>query len=240
MLIRSTRHRPEDLTLWADLEDADLIHGERLMRSSKVARSIESIQRFVANGCDYAGWSGGKDSTVVAHLIFRAGVDVPLFHIRAKPVANPDNDIVRDAMLQNMPGMKYTERTITYATIFMDGRDNPDGNRQFFAAFRERGTRYISGIRADESGVRKIRMRKFGLSSQNTCAPLGWWTAADCFGYLAIHGLPVHAAYAMLGGGRWERHQIRVDELAGHGGAQYGRSEWEREYYSDVINRLAS
>ena len=235
MLIPSERHRSEDLSLWAEMEAADYVHGERLERSGKIARSLDAIVQFSAGGACYAGWSGGKDSTVLAHLIWRAAVGVPLFHVNAHPVANPDVPRVRESLLPLISGTEYRTVQITYDCPLTNSAD--DSNR-FFAAFRYAGNRYISGIRADESGGRVIRMRRYGLMSKNTCAPLGWWTAADAFGYLAHHNLPVHPAYAMLGGGRWERHQIRVDELAGAGGDSLGRKEWEAEYYGDVLRRL--
>lgn len=238
MLIPSERHTPEDLTLWAELEAADHVHGERLLRSGKVEDSLDAIRAFVAAGTCYAGWSGGKDSTVLVHLLCRAAVDVPIWHVHAEPVANPETKTVRQAVETACPGLTIRVHAIRYSRLILDGRDNPEGDRQFFAAFRRLGDRHISGIRADESGGRKIRMRNHGLSTPNSCAPLGWWTGADCFGYLATHGLPVHPSYAMLGGGRWDRRHVRVDELAGSGGNQFGRAEWEREYYGDVLRRL--
>jgi hypothetical protein len=93
--------------------------------------------------------------------------------------------------------------------------------------------RHLSGVRADESGVRKIRMRRWGLSTDRTCCPLGWWSKQDAFGYAAAKNLPVHPNYAMLGGGRWPRENLRVDGLGGVRGRGIGRAEWEREYYSD-------
>lgn len=237
MLIPSERHRPEDLELWAELEEADSVRG---VNKRKVDQSIAEIMSFARNGSCYAGWSGGKDSTVLAHLISRAGVNVPLLYVRGVPVANPEILTVRDFLLPMIPGVHYHEKEIRYANVFMDGRTNAEDTKRFFAAFREMGTRHISGIRADESGGRKIRMRQHGLTSKNACAPLGWWTGDDCFAYLAAYGLPVHPSYAMLGAGRWERKHLRVDELGGSGGNAYGRSEWEREYYGDVLNWLAS
>ncbi|TXH99574.1 MAG: hypothetical protein E6Q76_19695 [Rhizobium sp.] len=62
--------------------------------------------------------------------------------------------------------------------------------------------------------------------------------AADVFAYLAFHGLPVHPNYAMLGAGRWPREYLRTAPLGGKRGDQFGRAEWEREYYGDVLRRL--
>lgn len=240
MLIPSERLTAEDLQLWAEYEKADRIHGAALLSSSAVEKSLVAIRRFAEAGPCYAGWSGGKDSTVLAHLIAVSGLPIPIVYVRAEPVANPLNDVVRDALLGSFPALDFREIKIHYAEVFLDGRDNPAGDRLFFSAFRQAGERHLSGIRAEESGVRKIRMRRWGLATERTCAPIGWWSTADVFGYLDAENLPVHPNYAMLGGGRYSRGQLRVDELAGQGGNNYGRAEWEREYYGDVLRRMES
>jgi len=239
MLIDSPRHTARDLELWAELEGADRVHGERFARSGKVEQSIEEIRRFASAGECCATVSWGKDSVVMAHLVWRSGCAVSLVHLRSEGVANPHCMDVRDAFLSRFP-MPYREVPVRYEKIDMLGIDElqVDGNRTWFSAIRAQGSRHISGIRSDESGGRKIRFRKFGLSSPNACAPLGWWKANDCFGYLAANGLPVHPSYAMLGGGRWPRDHIRVDELAGATGNNYGRREWEQQYYGDILRRL--
>lgn len=182
----------------------------------------------------------GKDSVVLADLVREAGIACPLVYLRAEPVANPESPRVRDAFLPGWP-WEYREIEIDYRSI-------PPGlpfdavekakDRLFFGAFESLDLPHISGIRAEESGGRKIRMRRWGLMSANACAPLGWWTSADVFGWLAHRDLPVPPAYAMLGGGRWDRRQIRVDELGGDRGSQFGRGAWEAEYFGDVLRRL--
>lgn len=216
------------------MEEADLLHFERLKSSGKIEKSIAEIRQFVTAGTCYAGWSGGKDSMVVSHLIAMANVAIPVWWIKAQPFANPENE----RMITATQWLEVRVKKITYTRIVWDGQDNPEGDRQFFAAFREFGHRHISGVRADESGVRKIRMRRWGLSTGSTCCPIGWWTAQDVFAYLAGCHLPVHPNYAMLGSGRWLRDELRVDELGGQGGNQYGRAEWENEYYGDVLREI--
>lgn len=239
MLIPSPRHTPADLVLWAELEAADRLRGARLVRDGrKVARSLAAIREFVAGGAAYASCSFGKDSMTLAHLVRLAAPGVPLVHLRAVPHGNPENAAVRDAFLAAWPG-PYEERAVDYRDI--PAGLGPDGverekDRRFFAAFP--GGRYLSGIRADESRGRKARVRRWGLASHSACAPLGWWTAADVFGHLAHHGLPVHPSYAMLGGGRWPREHLRVDELGGARGDGFGRREWEKMYFGDALRRL--
>jgi phosphoadenosine phosphosulfate reductase len=242
VLIPSPRHTPADLALWAELESADRVHGGRLMRSGRVERSVAAIREFAGRGPCYASVSWGKDSVALAHMIMESCPSIPLVHLRAVPHGNPENGAVRDPFLAASPSADYREIAVDYRDIPAgSGADavEREKDRRFFGAFTSLGlSRHLSGIRADESSGRKVRMRRFGLASPNACAPMGWWSAADVFGYLAVNGLPVHPSYAMLGGGRWDRRHVRVDELGGARGDQFGRRAWEIEYYGDVLRRL--
>ena len=235
MLIASGRHTEADLCLWEDYAEADMVRSRTDGLKRLVDRSIAEIRRFNNRGDTYASISFGKDSVALAHLILMANERVPLVHIKAVPFGNPDCWQVRDAILPRL-GFEYREHIADYGYDATEA----EKDRIFFGIFRKESGRYFSGIRADESRGRKIRMRAHGLTSKNACAPLGWWSASDVFAYLAMHDLPVHPAYAMLGGGRWDRKQIRVDELGGDRGGQLGRSEWEQEYYGDELRRIMS
>ena len=90
------------------------------------------------------------------------------------------------------------------------------------------------------AGARKIMARTHGASTRSTCRPITWWSVQDVFSWLAAKDLPAHPVYAMQGGGRWPRERIRVASLGGRRGSGIGRSEWEREYYGDVLRRLES
>lgn len=244
MLIPSRRHTKADLELWAELEAADLVHAQRPAMLRHIERSLGAIREFAEAGPCYASVSWGKDSTVLADLIRTASPDVSLVHIAAMPVGNPESANVKEAYLSRHRHA-YHEAIVDYRAIptgLAFGEIERHKDRLFFAAFRAAeqrfGNRHISGIRADESAGRKKRMRRWGLASNNALAPLGWWTQQDVFAYLALHGLPVHPSYAMLGGGRWDRRHIRVDELAGERGTGMGRRDWEQEYYGDVLRRL--
>jgi len=98
------------------------------------------------------------------------------------------------------------------------------------------GERHISGVRAQEARVRRLRMITHGESSPNTCAPIGWWDMADVFAYLHKHDLPVHPAYAQTYGGAFSREDIRVDALGGATGSN--RVEWEGRYYGEEIESI--
>lgn len=80
-----------------------------------------------------------------------------------------------------------------------------------------------------------MRARR-GLSS--TCWPIMWWSARDVYGYLARHDLPVHPSYAMTRGGLEDRDQLRVSIIGGKKGRGFGRQQWERFYYDDVLHGI--
>lgn len=240
-LLPSERHTKSDLATWREYEEADAVHGQWLMRSSKVDHSIEAIKSFGTPA--FVGVSWGKDSVVVAHLAWKAGIR-SLRNLRCNN-RNPECDVVRDAYLSAFPS-EYQEVTVDYGQLHATGLPQHELDRatdqRWYAAIdsmgHEFGGRHILGIRADESGGRKIRMRRWGTNSPKGCAPIGWWTIADVFGYLSYHGLPIHPAYAMSGGGRWARKSMRVAEIGDTHGSQYGRREWEQEYYGDVLRRI--
>lgn len=235
MLIPSNRHTPADLRLWAEYEEADRAWGSMPQLSRKTDRSIEEIRRFAGDGKCYAGVSGGIDSICLAHLIRLSGCLIPLVHIRAVPLTDPYAETV-------LSGMNYHRETADYSAM-PDRWTEKDEDRIFRAAWAraEKAVgcdRHLSGVRADESTVRKIRMKRWGLSTERTCCPLGWWTKMDAFGFAAVNNLPVHPNYAMLGCGRWDRQRIRVDGLGGIRGAGGGRAEWEKNYYGEELRRV--
>lgn len=243
-LIPSDRHRPDDLELWGEFESADRIRGasDRVRRLED--RSIAEIREFVADGATHLCWSGGKDSTALLGVAERAGLlpSLPVVWFRAMPKHNPDVPRVMEA-IQSRFGIRVDviDYESPYPIRMTSLQAEEVASRNFLAACRgydrDHGRRII-GVRADESRVRRIKMRTWGLSSPNSCTPLGWWTGEDVFGYLAIRNLPVHPAYAMLGGGRWPREHLRIDALGGERGDERGRRDWELEYYGDVLRRL--
>jgi phosphoadenosine phosphosulfate reductase len=243
MLIESPRYAAADLETWDANERVDALNARRLVRSGKIERSLDVLEGFAREGRCYAGISWGKDSTVVADLCARLldrGVSIPLVWVRSW-WRNPDCDRVRDAFLKMRPGVTYDEVEVAWdeerEARAKSSRYIADG---IAASKRRHGDRSITGVRADESKVRKIRMRHWGEVSPNTCAPIGWWSVADVFAYLHLRGLPVHPTYALTMGGLYERDHLRVDFLAETRGEERGRREWEERYYREEVRAIAA
>lgn len=236
-LIASRRHTARDLDRWAYWQRLDKAEATR-WTDRKMLKAMADIERFSAAGACYAGVSWGKDSTVLAHLVaclwHERNVVVPMVWVRVEPIANPDCVLVRDAFLARFPGLAYSE-------IEVWCRQDSQGwhaTGTLEAGFKRAGTRHVSGVRGDESGSRKLRMMTYGISTPNTCAPIGWWKAQDIWSHLHTFDLPVHPAYACSMGGMIERDRLRVASLSGQRGTGHGRAEWEWRYYPDEMRKL--
>lgn len=243
MLVSSDRHTRDDLRLWQVQEDADFVHGTALFMLGKFSESCNSLIKFCSARKDvYAGISWGKDSVVVAHLLWCTVRDIPLIHLRPTN-HNPDCDLVRDEYFRRYPGQPYFEVPVDYSGIdrlrLPDDQLDRETDKCWYAAIAtfSKGKRRILGCRGEESMGRRIRMLRWGVASPNSLLPIGNWKSQDVFGYLSANQLPVHPVYAMQGGGRWPRARLRVAEIGDTSGRGLGRLEWEREYYGDLLNR---
>jgi phosphoadenosine phosphosulfate reductase len=245
VLIKSERHTTADLELWREMEEADRVHSFSAVLQRKVAESIEAILQFSASGDFYCGTSWGKDSICVLHLLLCVRPQTVVMHLRPTN-HNPDCDKVRDAFMERWSIQYYDEISVSYDGIDRCSVPHQELDRmtdqRWYAAIhdyeRKVSRRHMLGIRADESGGRRIRTLRWGLNSPNGSAPIAKWSQQDVFAYLCRNGLPVHPAYAMLGGGRWPRERLRVAEIGDSHGTGGGRREWEQEYYGDQLRRF--
>lgn len=241
MLIASARHTAEDVAAWrvSELEDAATVDWKSRKLHEMAERAGAAVASFAERSPCYAGVSWGKDSVVLADIVATHAPDVPLVYVRVEHVANPDCDLVRDAFLAAHPRCKYDEITVPLPRDAQGRRVGKGALEAGFALAVERhGDAYISGVRGSESKARSLRMRRHGVSTDRTCAPLGWWTASDVFAWLHMRGLPVHPAYACTLGGRLDRGRIRVSTLGGERGTGHGRREMEWRYYPEEMATL--
>lgn len=232
VLIASPRHTARDLERWAINEREDEANAGRIDWEKKVNAAMAEMAAWIArgDGDGYLGVSWGKDSVVVAHLLWRLhrerGVRYPSVWVRLTGAENPDCHMVRDSFNDSHPGGEYAEVVADVG----QRRMSVDG---FAIASQLYGDRHISGVRAEESAVRRIRTRRWGLSTERTCAPIAWWSTADVFAYLWRERLPVHPAYACTAGDVYERRHLRVSAIGGRRGTGFGRGEWEARYYPE-------
>jgi 3'-phosphoadenosine 5'-phosphosulfate sulfotransferase (PAPS reductase)/FAD synthetase len=230
VLIVTERHTTEDLKLYRELyEPMDRL---TLIPQRKVDRSCGAIKAWCAAHDDamaYTSW--GKDSVVLLGLLCRLGIRVPVVYVK-NGHDNPDCELVRDAFLRKHD-VDYHEMSFDYASIY-------GTSKHWDAAAAKYGRHRMTGIRNDESGIRTMIFVKYREASKLSCRPLSLWTNGEIFAYIEQNNLPLCPVYGYLGAGRWPRERIRTHSLVGAAGDNVGRTEWEREYYPDVMNRILS
>ena len=243
MLLDSHRLKRGDREHWAMLERYDHRLGVGL--DAKEEMALGRIQEWWEAGGGVCSVSWGKDSTVVAHLVGMSGLPIPIVWVRSDPFEMPECEDVRDSLLGLHPNLAYEERiaVLRNPKRGMPGYEahqaNPDRKHQDVLGelIRER---YVSGVRAEESAMRRASARWHGAVSKRTCRPILDWSGADVFAYMASRGLPVHPAYAMSYAGRLDRRWLRVHPLCSHHeeSGVHGRdmSSWEDDYYGDAID----
>lgn len=237
-----------DLDAWERLTVYDRAIAPAV--EAMAARAVQEIQRFRDDHPDaVCSTSWGKDSVVVAHLTRIADPDIPIVWV---PTLRADGTSyeaaasyrVRDAFLDAWPGA-YRERPVVAVNPkrgdpgYHPGQYDQPGYQSQDVLSQAITEPYISGVRAEESRMRRISIGHRGTTTTRTCRPIGRWTAVQVFAYLAGHDLPVHPAYAASYGGRLDRRWLRVHPLRSKPPARsavYGRDmdSWEDRYFPSL------
>lgn len=246
MLIDSPRISRPDRQVWQRLEHYDTVLGGDPRLDVLAAQARKAVEEFAAAGPFYVSVSWGKDSVVAAHLALQVVPDARVVWVRSRHFETPECDLVRDVFLAGHPNARYEEVTVDMRNPkrgepgFDDRHMDPHADHQNILKEELTG-RYVSGLRAEESRMRRISIGRRGLVTANTCRPIGKWDATHVFAYLHREDLPVHPVYAMSVGGHYDRRWIRVHPLCSAPPATlsgvHGRDgdAWEDTYYPDVI-----
>jgi phosphoadenosine phosphosulfate reductase len=163
----------------------------------KEAKALADIRDARRLGPGYLALSWGKQSTCLAHMVFRAEPD-----IRCVFWKNPTSEIlnnfdeVRDAFLARWP-VDYVE--------FPEGDTDLKGNGDRYLA--ENGLRVLfMGLAKCESKARRITLKRGDRrniyrykTGRYRCCPLADWTDEDIAAYIAKYDIPVLASYRRYG-----------------------------------------
>ena len=240
-LIRVPEHRLEDLEAWTAVSAHDLAWTATTGFVRRVTEAQRELTRWLdEDRAPYISVSWGKDSVCLAHLAHLAPTDAELARVTYPHLDNPYSNLVRDAFLARWP-FPYREVEVVTATPPVYREPHVLDQAWFedvwtpawgdaLAELADYYDSYATGIRAQESRARRMRLARHGIATDVTCAPLSRWTAQDVWAYLAIHDLPVHPTYAMAYAGSLDRDWLRVDFLSLPVGQQGDRAQHEEDY----------
>jgi len=241
MLIDSPRLTERDRQWWDEWIRADQVHSRTKEFRMRCEKTLGIIKEFISSGKPYfVAVSWGKDSVVLSHMFHKMGAQCKFVYVRNLAREPEGNIAVRDEFLKNYP-LDYEEICYNYADAdetYYDKAGRPRKWQHILADLQKRYGCHVTGIRYDESAKRRRRFRVYGTETSNSFAPFRFMTVHDIFAYMWMCDLPIHPNYAMTGGGRWDKYRIRVAAVGNTEGDGMGRTEWEREYYPDILNKL--
>lgn len=243
MLLPSNRFKKNDLEVWNEYEDVDFIHSESMTYKKRIAITEKAITRFINSGKPhFCGISWGKDSVVLADMFLKINPETNIIFVHQVDNMNPHSLDVMKSFLDFHNPKNFFEYSYSYKdsdlTWFKNGKPN-----KWYRILEEINKKFgchVTGIRPDESGKRAKRFKIFGMETINSFAPFQFMTHQEIFSYLAIHDLPIHPNYAMTLNGTLDRKRIRVAAIGNKEGDGMGRTQWEKEYYPDILRKIES
>jgi len=182
----------EIFRLWSRTEQhTRALHEARAI----IERALESTQK------PYIAYSGGKDSTVMAHLVLQYAPDTMVLHWDYGRAFVPEpiqREILRNARLIGVRNLRI-ETSPLYAKL---GRraQNVLGKHMIGKLLPQLAAEGYDlafvGLRKQESSKRAIRLRtNKALSVIPECHPLANWDWRDVWAYIVTHKLPYLSLY---------------------------------------------
>lgn len=236
--------------------DVYLLHAKSRSFQKKVDEALSVIEKHVTPN-SLVSWSGGKDSTVLTHLVNTVHPTRCASQIDDTDFPNLENYVLSTAENQGWnvdiitPPYSVFEilKTVDFTECNLV-KGNPASDVFYMVM-----NRYVKecgvdvqfwGLRNEESKGRFYNHQKMGsfyfnqTTGTNICTPLSIWTAKDVFAYLFSRGIPIFEVYfktKFVGSPEGIRLDWFVPFEANRNGQGYA---WLKYYYPELYVKLAS
>jgi phosphoadenosine phosphosulfate reductase len=235
------------------------LNAEMNTYKSRLKQATVQIHRaFEISKCWYVAWSGGKDSTVLAHLVSRLypgtviwsekdDCDFPGELEYVKNTAkrfdwNLELTIPEESLWAEVAkgGLKLCEDIHSRGKAFSDDF--------FYAAIEKQEQKHAGvflGLRGEESRGRYMNFKQRGFIYQRkngkyTCIPLAKWSGIDIFSYLITNEIPIFDIYYKTKFHEDDPTRIRKSWVLPGSHARKGYCAWLRYYYPEIFLKLAA
>lgn len=256
---------PDDVRTWQRWQVTFAMHARTLRHQ----RAVDQAKRIAGRALEAAktpvvSWSGGKDSTALAHLVRvelganvhtiseKDDLDYPGEEAYVRDLAarwSLDLEILRPAT--SPLAWLLERRGALSAGEDMHSRSAGLSRACFYGvmeAANEGRDVLFWGLRAEESGRRERLLTAKGAtyqlkSGQVRCAPLAAWTGLDVFAYLQareIEPLHVYRCCGWLPEHRQKPWLIRKSWWIPGAHAAKGAAAWLKRYYPSLFAVLRS
>lgn len=239
----------------------DMAHSRTRAFARKVDEARRLVDEALAGHTDLpwcVAFSGGKDSTVLLDLVEREQPGLQVAYLDdgwdyPETVAFVDaterrlgRAIVRVLVPTVSPYASPAENRF-WREVGDPGLDPAQAHRSDmeFDAWR-RSAHGFTGVRAQESGTRRIHLRAHGPLYYSgawghwTCCPLANWSLDDVWAYLVSRGVAWNPVYDKLAALGVSRNRQRVNSVTSATGYGLGSMSWLRQGWPELYNRFVA
>jgi len=230
----------------------DLFPFERNLIEQKIKEAHATIEKALeVMKNPYIAWSGGKDSTIVVHMVIQHKPDILVVHWDAdcdfpETVEYMERlcrewklnflSVKTKPLLQVVAKYAYTEECGKMALRYCVYEPIKKTVKEFGL------DGCFLGVRQEESYRRSKLLRAQGKLFFNKgygiwqCLPIGWWTVEDVWRYYAFTKIPLNPLYDrdLLD----DKDQLRVSYFAGGVNRERGRFVTLKFYHLGLYNRI--
>jgi phosphoadenosine phosphosulfate reductase len=222
---------------------------------NKIQRSIEYIHKSFEITSDwYVAWSGGKDSTALAHLVTRLYPETEVWSEKDDCDFPGELEYVNIIAGKYLFNLKLTYNDSLWQAIQeqkidicedLHSRGTSFSDQFFYSEVAKQEKLHdgcFLGLRDEESKARRLNTyMRSGLYQKNngkyTCNAIHHWSAVDVFSYLVSNEIPILDVYFKT---KFIGHPTKIRKswmLPSHQ-ASRGYCAWLRYYYPDVFEKL--
>lgn len=237
------------------LKKTDLLHAKTIEFILKVNEAHNVICEALTHmKHPYLSFSGGKDSTVMLHMVLKHKPDIPVIYWDAD-ASYPDTEKFIEKVVKEWKLNFIRRKTEPILSIFRKyGVTHPQTEQKTMIATVYNPIKKLMkehdfdgvfvGLRAQESkGRRNLidnRSQLFYNKSQKVmeCLPVAHFTVQDIWAYITANNSPYNTIYDKTA--MCPRNDIRVSYWCGESCREMGRWVWLKKEYPELYNKFAS
>lgn len=235
----------------------DYLRGQLASFRRRVHRALALVEEAAAIAPVGVCFSGGKDSTVLLHLVRRVLPEAPAgFFDSGAELADTLALMAATPNLTVIPAEPSLIEMCRAGGYWGAQTDTPDlefdfGEHLIFEPSRQFRARHnlevlALGLRAQESVGRWFNARRKGALYWHQgervwhLCPLQDWSTDDIWAYIAVNEVPYNRAYDRMAGLGMDRDQMRVSCALGADAVGFGRYAYLKQLDPELWNRLVA